>query len=175
MIPASPAPRISCGSKLIEAEVILHGGARRRVIGVGNPDRGDDGVGHAVVKLLRGALAADVELAEHRGEAAALVSQFDGVAAAFLIDACTSGAPHGTVYRFDVAATPLPQGMFGLSTHGLGLGVAIELARALGQLPSHCIVYAIEGHSFEMGAPLSHLVAAAAVDVAGRLRAEFAG
>lgn len=150
-------------------------GARRRVIGIGNPDRGDDGVGHAVIKLLRDACAADIELVEHRGDAAALVSQLDGIEAAFLIDACTSGAVPGTVRRFDVAAAPLPQGMFGLSTHGLGLGAALELAQALGQLPSHCIVYAIEGGSFDMGAPLSPLVAAAAVAVAAQLRAEIAG
>ena len=59
------------------------------------------------------------------------------------------------------AATPLPRGALGMSTHGFGLAEALELARALGQLPRRCIVYAIEGASFETGAPLSPEVAAA--------------
>jgi hydrogenase maturation protease len=149
--------------------------ARRIVIGIGNPGRGDDGAGHLVVKLLQGALPDGTELVEHDGEPASLLSKIDGISAAFLVDACASGAPEGTVHRFDVAAAPLPQGAFGLSTHGLGLAEAVELARALGQLPSQCIVYAIEGRSFEVGAPLSPRVAAAAADVAQRLRAEVTG
>ena len=50
----------------------------------------------------------------------------------------------------------------------------MELARALAQLPPHCVVYAIEGASFETGAPLSQAVAAAVADVAARLRTEIA-
>jgi hydrogenase maturation protease len=147
-------------------------GPRRIVLGIGNPDRGDDGAGRAVVQLLRGALPADVEVDEHGGEAAALLSRLDGVAEAFLVDACASGAPSGTVQRFDVAVDPLPQGAFGLSTHAFGLAEAVELGRALGQLPARCIVYAIEGTSYEAGAPLSEPVAIAVADVARRLSAE---
>ena len=72
-----------------------------------------------------------------------------------------------------MSEAPLPQGAFGVSTHGFGLHEAIELARALGQLPSHCVVYAIEGASFETGAPQSPLVAGAVVEVASRLSAEI--
>lgn len=147
----------------------------RIVLGVGNPDRGDDAAGRAVVRLLRGVLPADVDVAEDDGEATALVARLGGVAVAFLVDACASGAPPGTVHRFDVSATALPQGMFGMSTHGFGLAQAVELARVLGQLPPRCIVYAIEAASFEMGAPLSPSVAAAVAEAAGRLRAEIAG
>ena len=95
--------------------------------------------------------------------------------AAFLVDACASGAPAGTVRRFDVAETPLPAAAFGLSSHGLGLAEAIELARALGLLPPSCVVYAIEGQSFAIGAPLSPPVATAVAAVAARLRVEIGG
>ena len=61
-----------------------------------------------------------------------------------------------------------------MSSHGLGLHQAIELARALGQLPGRCVVYAIEGASFEAGAPLSPAVAAGAVEATERVRAEIA-
>lgn len=75
--------------------------------------------------------------------------------------------------RFDAAAAPLPLHAFGLSTHGLDLAEAIELARVLGQLPPTCVVYAIEGACFEGGASLSPAVAEAVTDVARRLCAEI--
>jgi hydrogenase maturation protease len=147
--------------------------SRTVVLGVGNPERGDDAVGRAVARRLRGALPEEVEIAEHDGEATALLALMDGAGAAYLVDACASGAEPGTLRRFDAAAAPLPSGAFGVSTHGFGPAEAIELARALGQLPRRCIVYAIEGGSWETGAPLSPRVAAAAALAADRLRAEI--
>jgi hydrogenase maturation protease len=144
------------------------------VIGVGNPDRGDDLAGRAVARRLCGALPAGVRVAESDGEATALIDRFDGAASAYLVDACVSGGAAGTVRRFDVVEAPLPQDLFGVSTHGFGLAQAIELARALGQLPPRCVVYAIEGGSFEAGAPITAPVAGAVSEVAERLRAEIA-
>jgi hydrogenase maturation protease len=77
------------------------------------------------------------------------------------------------VQRFDAAAAPLPQGAFNLSTHGFGLSEAIELARALDQLPARCVVYAVEAGAVVAGEPLSPAVAAAVQEVAGRIRAEI--
>jgi len=148
---------------------------RRVLLGIGNPDRGDDAAGSAVVQSLRGALPDDVELAHENGEAATLLARLQGTSAAYLVDACASGARAGTVQRFDAAAAPLPQDALCLSTHGLGLAEAIELARTLGQLPPRCVVYAIEGTSFEPGAPLTPAVADAVADVARRLMAEIVG
>jgi len=118
-------------------------------------------------RLLQGRLPDDVEIAELEGEAMELLARFGGADAAFLVDACWSGAPAGSVRRLDVNVTPLQQGLFSLSTHGFGLAEAVELARALAQLPPYCVVYAIEGATFETGAPLSPAVAAAVADVAG--------
>ncbi|GHD60483.1 peptidase M52 [Thalassobaculum fulvum] len=146
---------------------------RRIVIGIGNPDRGDDGVGRLVARSLDGRLPADVEVVEADGEATALLAHMDGAEAAYLVDACASGAEPGTVRRFDAAAAPLPQAAFGLSTHGFGLAEAIELARALRQLPARCVVYAIEGAGFETGAPLSDAVAEAIPQVQERLCCEI--
>lgn len=148
--------------------------SRRIVLGIGNPDRGDDAAGRRVARLLRRMMPDEVDVAEHDGEATALLARLDGATAAYLVDACASGAPVGTVHRFDASAAPLPQAAFGLSTHGFGLAEAVELARALGQLPARCIVYAIEGESFEIGAPLSPPVSAAVAEVVRCLRAEIA-
>lgn len=148
---------------------------RRIVIGIGNRDRGDDAAGPAVAQLLRAGLPEDVGIVEHDGEPAGLIARLDGVTAAFLVDASRSDAPAGTVRRFDVAAMPLPAATFGLSSHGLGLAAAVELARVLGQLPQSCIVYAIEGFSFAIGAPLSPSVATAVAAVAAQLSDEIGG
>ena len=145
------------------------------VIGIGNPDRGDDAAGRAVARWLHGKLPPAVEIVEHDGEASTLLACIKGAATACLIDACASAAPAGTIRRFDVGATPLPQGTFNVSTHGLGLPEAVELARALGQLPARCIVYAIEGGAFELGAPLSPPVATAIAEVGNRVRDEICG
>jgi hydrogenase maturation protease len=155
--------------------VVEASGGRILVLGVGNLDRGDDAAGRGVARALRGALPAHIEVDEATGEATDLLARLENAATAFLIDACASGAAAGAIRRFDVSQSPLPQGAFGVSTHGFGLNEAIELARALGQLPSRCVVYAIEGAGFETGAPLSSAAAAAVVEVARRLRAELVG
>jgi hydrogenase maturation protease len=151
----------------------VSGAPRCIVLGLGNPDRGDDAAGREVARRLRGGLPEGVTVAEADGEATDLLARLDDADAVYLIDACVSGAPAGTVRRIDAAREPLPPGAFGLSTHGLGPADAIELARALDRLPETCVVYAIEGAAFETGAPLSPAVAGAVEAVAGRVRDEL--
>lgn len=146
-----------------------------RVIGVGNPERGDDGVGRLVIEHMRAAGLADIEILGCDGEAAELIEMMDGAERVFLVDAALSGAELGTIRRIDVTRDPLPAQAERASTHGLGLGEAIALARALGRLPRHCIVYAIEAERFDPGAPPSLDVRRAAVEAARRIRAELAG
>jgi hydrogenase maturation protease len=148
--------------------------ARVVVIGVGNPDRGDDGVGRLAAQVLRARLPPAVAVLDHAGEAAQILAWLGEADTAFCIDAACSGAAPGTVRRLDAAAAPLPASILAVSTHGMGLGEAIELARALGQLPQRCVVYAIEGRSFAAGAPLSPEVERAAGEVAARIAAELA-
>lgn len=148
-------------------------GTRRIVLGIGNPDRGDDAAGREAARRLRGCLPGDVEILEHDGEATALLHLFEDADQAYIIDACRSGAAAGTVRRFDAASEPLPEIELAVSTHGFGLAAAIELARNLGQLPPRCLVYAIEGVAFEVGAGLSAPVAAAVDDVVQQLEAEL--
>jgi hydrogenase maturation protease len=125
------------------------------VIGVGNPLRADDAAGVLAVRRLRP--RAGVEILEQSGEATALLDALRGRAAALVVDAA-SGAEPGRLHRIDAAARPLPQGLFGVSSHGFGVAEGIELARALGALPPVCVVYALEGERFETGAPMSDAV-----------------
>ena len=155
------------------AEEALRNGAVL-VVGVGNPNRGDDGAGLRAVRALRNSAPDHVELVEADGEASGLIALLSGARAAFVIDACASGAPAGTVHRFDVTTSALPQSGFSISSHGLGLHQAIELARALGALPVPCVVYAVEGEVFDIGEQASPAVAAGASEAATRVRAELA-
>jgi hydrogenase maturation protease len=150
--------------------------ARQRaiVIGVGNPDRGDDAAGRCVARRLAAMLADRVPVAELDGEATALVDVLGDAEFAIVVDACASGAPAGTVTRFDVSAAPLPARATTLSSHGFGLADAFELARALGRLPPCCLVYSIEGVDFAPGAPLSSAVARAVEAVADRILRDLA-
>ena len=128
------------------------------VIGVGNALRADDAAGVLAVRRL--APRPGVEIREQSGEATALLEALRGRAAALVVDAA-AGAEPGRLHRLDAAARPLPQGLFGVSSHGFGVAEGIELARALGVLPPVCVVYALEGACFDTGAPLSDAVARA--------------
>jgi hydrogenase maturation protease len=143
------------------------------IIGIGNIERGDDGAGRQVARLLRHMLAGKADIAEQDGEATAILARLEGAKTAYLIDACMSKAPPGTVHRIDAAEGALPLSSSDLSSHGFGLASAIELARTLGQLPPQTIVFAIEAESFEPGAPLTKDVADAIVLVADRIRSEI--
>jgi hydrogenase maturation protease len=148
---------------------------RRLVAGIGNPDRGDDGVGRLVARLLRGRLPADVRIEERLGGAAELVELLGEADVAVLVDAMMSGAAPGTIRRFDCVAGEVVPGVAGASSHGLGLAEAIGLARALGFLPPACVVYAVEAAAFAPGADMSPAMAAAAEETARRVAAEMAG
>jgi hydrogenase maturation protease len=139
------------------------------VIGIGNPDRGDDAAGRAAASRLKARLPKDIRVIESDGDAAALLAQLADADDVILIDAALSGAGPGTIARFAAHETPLPAARFGLSTHGFGLAEAIELARTLGQMPRRCTVYAIEGRSFALGEGLSPEIDAAVDTVVARI------
>lgn len=147
--------------------------SRQILIGLGNEDRGDDGAGRLVARMLTGQLPAHVNIVELDGEVSAVLSRLQEADVAVLVDACNCGAPAGEVLRFDVAAQRLPQNGFAVSTHGVDIANALELARALGDLPEVCIVYGIEAQQFDPGAALSAPVAEAVRQVAQRVLDDF--
>lgn len=125
------------------------------VIGVGNAYRGDDAVGLLLARRLEDVAPDGVAVIAHGGEATDLMERLSDAGFAILIDAAAPRRGAGTVHRFDAGAAPLPAALFGSSTHGFGVPEAIELARALGRLPGHCVVFAVEGRDYAPGAPVS--------------------
>ncbi|MFN2349045.1 MAG: hydrogenase maturation protease [Thioalkalivibrio sp.] len=132
------------------------------VIGVGNPWRGDDGAGPAVARLLSG--TPGIQVAECGGEATELMQCWAGFDRVFLVDAVVKGKAPGEILRLTIDQ-PLPS-TSRHSSHGLGLAEAVELARALGELPPELVIYGIEPQSLDDGASLSPVVAAVVETVA---------
>ncbi|KYF91531.1 hydrogenase expression/formation protein hupD [Sorangium cellulosum] len=98
-----------------------------RIIGLGQRAAGDDAAGLAVLEALRRqGLPGDAELVEAR-DASALVSLLQTPATVVVVDAVLA-SPSGEVLDLSLsdlaAGAPVP-----VSTHGLGVAQAIELAR----------------------------------------------
>ena len=139
------------------------------IIGLGNQYRRDDGVGLVVAQRLKAAAPEHARVLEESGEGVALMESWKDADAVILIDAVHSGAKPGALHRLDAHTQPIPTSFFHYSTHAFGVAEAIELARALGQLPRCLIVYGIEGKTFEAGVGLSPEVERAAQKVAERV------
>jgi hydrogenase maturation protease len=146
------------------------------VIGVGNPEAGDDGAGRLVARRLRELCSrvpgAGIVVRECTGEATALMEAWAGFGDVVLVDACRGAGEPGSLHSFgahDLGRLASLRPLQGGSTHGLGVPAAIALARALGCLPRGLLVYAIEGRRFAAGEPPSAEVERAAHALAARL------
>jgi hydrogenase maturation protease len=129
------------------------------VIGLGQRDRGDDAAGLAVADRV-GALGLPGVRVIEQAEPAGLLDAWAGAHLVVVADAVRSGRPPGTVQIMHAEhRLPLRTGPGG--THALGLAEAVELARALGQLPPELVIVGIEAEDFQLGMPLSGPVAAA--------------
>lgn len=142
------------------------------VIGLGNNFRRDDGAGRIVARTLKAAAGEDFRVLEESGEGAALIDTWRGADQVILVDAAHSGAVPGTVHRLDAHAQPIPSNFFHYSTHAFSVAEAVELARALGQLPPRLIVYGIEGKDFSSGEGLSPEVSAAVEEVVRQVKGD---
>jgi hydrogenase maturation protease len=144
------------------------------IIGVGNAYRSDDAAGLVVAQRLREKVGDGIAVYEESGDGTMLLESWKEADAVMLIDATHSGAVPGTLHRFEVHARPLPATLFCHSTHAFGVAEAIELARALNQLPSRFVVYGIEGKTFTAGVGLSAETESAVEDAVHQICQELA-
>lgn len=131
------------------------------VIGIGNPLRGDDAAGVLVAERLLPRLPGGVEVVSCSEEPSRLMEAWEGAESVVLVDTVSSGAPPGTLHRFDAGDEAVPARTFHSSTHAIGIAETIELARALGRLPQRVRVYGIEAEGFTTGAALTPAVESA--------------
>jgi hydrogenase maturation protease len=140
------------------------------VLGIGNEFRRDDGAGLEVARRVTAENPDGLIVRETGGDAAAWLDAWEGFNHVVAVDAVSSGAEPGTIFRFEADERPLPRVFASLmSSHGLGLSEAIELARALGRLPAHLTIYGIEGDDFGEGIGLSPGVRRAVEKTAARI------
>jgi hydrogenase maturation protease len=136
-------------------------GERVVIIGVGNEFRRDDGAGPQVVARLRGRVPDGVQLMVSDGEPAGLIEAWHGASLAVVIDAVRAEpAAPGRLHRLVLDGAGAGQA-HPVSSHGVGLGDAIRLARALQRLPERLIVHAVEAADMSQGPGLTAAVAAA--------------
>lgn len=143
------------------------------IVGIGNPDRADDAAGPLAANLLREQAPAGTRIEVLGGDPAPLIEWLEQTEHAWLVDAADASEPAGSIRRFDLTQGAVPEEPLSLSTHGFGLADTLELARALNALPATCVVYAIQGRSFEDGAAPSPEVRTAVKEVAERILKEL--
>ena len=143
------------------------------VIGMGNLWRGDDGAGPTLVQLLKRSGTCGVRFAECAQDGTALFSLWKGQPCVVVVDAVSSGAPAGTLHRFDAQRESIPSRFFNYSTHAFSLAEAVEVSRSLGTLPDRLILYGVEGETFGFGRRLSRAVRRAVQKLARSLSVEL--
>lgn len=112
-----------------------------RVIGLGSPF-GDDQAGWRVIDLLRARALSDIDLIALDRPGQSLINWLPDVDWLILVDAVSSQTPLGTVMRLDPEC--LDETSSGISSHGLHIGKALQLASTLGCLPPRVDTYGIE-------------------------------
>jgi hydrogenase maturation protease len=97
-----------------------------------------------------------------------LLDMLDGKGTLFLIDALAPAGSPGAMHRFewpDQRVEVLRPG----STHHLRPAEALQLAKTLGTLPPHVVVFGIEAASLDPHQGLSPAVAVAVPELVGRI------
>ncbi len=129
------------------------------IVGIGNPYRGDDAAGWAVIDGLKGTIGSVIKLVKQQGDIAELIDIFAHHKSVYLVDACRSSELVGTWQRIDVNKQPIMEENPQTSTHGFSLSQAIALAKNLDQLPNKLILYAINGNHYSISDVLSPPIA----------------
>lgn len=139
------------------------------VVGAGSP-HGDDQVGWYAVDRMRTsgvpqcrvlAIRAPIELLDH----------LDQVDLLIVLDACASGRPPGTIFRWQWPDICL-EGSHS-STHGVSIRHALEMAETLGCLPARVVLFGVEIATCEPGDRLSGPVCDAIPGLTDRVEREI--
>ena len=145
-----------------------------KIIGLGNPFRGDDAVGNLVARQLLPHQGPSVSIIEGGVAGLNLLHEMEGTDKLILIDAVSSQSEEGTITRFTVPQDldtigRLAWSPSGPSTHDWGLQEALTLANTMGDLPPYVVIYGIELGRVDHGFELSPKVAEAVLAVANRI------
>ncbi len=135
--------------------------AQTLVLALGNPLRGDDGLGAAVLEALTA--PAGVDLLEGGTPGFETILLMEGYARVIVIDAAEMGDTPGAWRRFTPDEVKLESRDLYLrgTLHYAGLAEALTLAEALGVLPSEIIIFGVQPQTIGWEPGLSEAVQAA--------------
>ncbi|MBC7228749.1 MAG: hydrogenase maturation protease, partial [Thermoflexales bacterium] len=137
-------------------------GPRTLILGLGNPLRGDDGVGPRVVaELLRRGLPAGMEAVDGGTGGLDLLHLMEGWDRVVIVDAAELGRRPGEFLRFTPEDVHLVGSLVSLSSHSAGLADALALARALGRPLPEIVIYGVQPERMDWEEGLSPAVEAA--------------
>jgi hydrogenase maturation protease len=144
------------------------------IIGLGNPLRGDDGVGGRVVQALaEQALPDGVEVVDGGTEGLGIISLMQGRRRVILVDAADIGQDPGQFVRFSLQEVRLLGDDEHLSVHATGLRDVLLLAQALDILPDETIIFGVQPASLDWDSALSPEVEAALPELSAAVLAEL--
>ena len=121
--------------------------ANTLILGLGNPLRGDDGVGTAVITTLQNEpLPPDVDVVDGGTAGLELVLLLQKYRRVLVVDAAEMGLAPGEWRRFDGNTAVLPTNPDHLNgtLHNAGFAQALTLAEALGTLPTEITVFGVQ-------------------------------
>lgn len=152
-------------------------GTQIRIIGIGSPF-GDDRLGWLAAEMLRAApalqsAAGQIEILVLDRPGSALLSHWQNADTVILIDAMRSGQTPGSLHC--IAADRIDGDSSTTSSHGFGVAAALDLARALGELPDRCYVCGIEIDTSHAGEDLSPTTRAALPGLVHRIEGLLSG
>jgi hydrogenase maturation protease len=128
------------------------------VIGIGNPLRGDDGVGVEVIRRLREGGPIEADLIDGGTDGLSLVERMRDYERVIIVDAVDAGKRPGEVFAFAPEEASILIRKDALSTHGLGLAEALALAQAI-SIPTRIRLVAVQPEHLTMGKGFSKPVA----------------
>jgi hydrogenase maturation protease len=160
---------VRSGDSVLECELV--------VVGCGIPSHGDDGAGPALIRRLREeGVPAGVRLVDASSAGMDVAYQLRGAKRVIVVDATSSGAEAGTVFRVSGADADDMPPLSGLLTRSYRWDHALAFARwLLGEAyPADVTVYLIEASDQAPGTGLTGPCQAGIGQVLGLIRRERA-
>ena len=140
------------------------------ILGLGNPLRGDDGVGCQVAEALaQQTLPPGVEVMDGGTPGVGLLHLLEGRRRVILVDAADMGRAPGSVVRFRPHEVRLGESAEGFSLHHSGVAEALALAEALRLDLPELVMFGVQpariGWEQELSRPVQAAVASVVVAV----------
>ena len=144
-----------------------------KIMAVGNPFYGDDGVGAAVLdRIRREDLFPGADLIDVHTDALALLDHLSRDEMNVVVDAAEMGLEPGAAVAFRPSEVRLKIKSDHLSMHGFGLAETFDLAAQLDRMPADVLIVGVEPASVAINQGLSAEVSEAVPRVISIIQAE---